>query len=83
MSQVRQFRDVRPEAPSPLAGLAASFAAVAAVFSVNIFVKPLDGILVGITNDAIHILDPSRSIGLTSNLWFPSPRSSCSPWSSR
>jgi aminobenzoyl-glutamate transport protein len=54
----------------PLAGLAASFAGVAAVFSVNIFVKPLDGILVGITNDAIHILDPSRSIGLTSNLWF-------------
>lgn len=54
----------------PLAGLAASFAGVAAVFSVNIFIKPLDGILVGITNDAIHILNPNRSIGLTSNLWF-------------
>ncbi len=54
----------------PLAGLAASFAGVAAVFSVNIFVKPLDGILVGLTNDAIHLLNPNRSISLTSNLWF-------------
>ena len=54
----------------PLAGLAASFAGVAAVFSVNILVKPLDGILVGITNDAIHLLDSSVSIGLTANFWF-------------
>jgi len=54
----------------PLAGLAASFAGVAAVFTVNILVKPLDGILVEITNDAIAILDPSRSISLTSNFWF-------------
>lgn len=54
----------------PLAGLAASFAGVAAVFSVNILIKPLDGILTGITNDAIHILDPSRSIDLTANFWF-------------
>lgn len=37
----------------PLAGLAASFAAVAAVFSVNVLIKPLDGILTEITNDAI------------------------------
>jgi aminobenzoyl-glutamate transport protein len=54
----------------PLAGLAATFSAVAAVFTVNVFVKPLDGILVGITNDAIHILNPNHSISLTSNLWF-------------
>jgi aminobenzoyl-glutamate transport protein len=54
----------------PLAGLAASFAGVAAVFSVNILVKPLDGILVGITNDAIHLTNPGLSISLTSNLWF-------------
>ena len=39
----------------PLAGLAASFAGVAAVFTVNILIKPLDGILTGITNDAIHL----------------------------
>lgn len=54
----------------PLAGLAASFAGVAAVFSVNILIKPLDGILVGITNDAIHLTDPTRSVGLAGNLWF-------------
>ena len=34
---------------NPLAGLAASFAGVAAVFSVNMFPKPLDGILVGLS----------------------------------
>jgi aminobenzoyl-glutamate transport protein len=54
----------------PLAGLAASFAGVAAVFTVNILIKPLDGILTGITNDAIHLLNPSMSIDLTANFWF-------------
>lgn len=54
----------------PLAGLAASFAGVAAVFTVNILVKPLDGILTGITNDAIHLLNPNLSIDLTANFWF-------------
>jgi aminobenzoyl-glutamate transport protein len=55
---------------NPLAGLATSFAAVSAVFSVNILVKPLDGILTGITNDAIHLINPSQSISLTANWWF-------------
>ncbi len=54
----------------PLAGLAASFAGVAAVFSVNILIKPLDGILTEITNDAIALTDPSRSIDLSANFWF-------------
>ncbi|GEN12039.1 aminobenzoyl-glutamate transport protein [Myxococcus fulvus] len=54
----------------PLAGLAASFAGVASVFTVNILIKPLDGILTEITNDAIHILNPERSIDLTANFWF-------------
>ncbi|WP_208722902.1 AbgT family transporter [Corallococcus llansteffanensis] len=54
----------------PIAGLAASFAGVASVFSVNILIKPLDGILTGITNDAIHILNPAISIDLTANFWF-------------
>ena len=54
----------------PLAGLAASFAGVAAVFSVNILIKPLDGILTGITNDAIHLMNPALSIDLTANFWF-------------
>jgi len=51
----------------PLAGLAASFAGVAAAFGVNILIKPLDGILTGITNDAIHLLNPALSIDLTAN----------------
>jgi aminobenzoyl-glutamate transport protein len=55
---------------NPLAGLAASFAAVSAVFSVNILIKPLDGILTGITNDAIHLMNPSVSVALTANFWF-------------
>jgi aminobenzoyl-glutamate transport protein len=55
---------------NPLAGLAASFAAVSAVFSVNIIVKPLDGILTGITNDAIHLMNPNLSVSLTSGFWF-------------
>jgi aminobenzoyl-glutamate transport protein len=55
---------------NPLAGLAASFAAVASVFSVNILIKPLDGILQGITNDAIHLMNPALSISLTANFWF-------------
>src|SRR5215813_10721246 len=54
----------------PLAGLAASFAGVAAVFSVNILVKPLDAILTGITNDAISLVNPAGSISLMANLWF-------------
>lgn len=60
----------------PLAGLAASFAGVAAVFSVNILIKPLDGILTGITNDAIHLMDPSRSISRPIS-GSPARRSSC------
>jgi aminobenzoyl-glutamate transport protein len=54
----------------PLAGLALGFASVAAAFTVNMFIKPLDAVLVEFTNDAIHMVDPNRSIGLASNLWF-------------
>src|SRR5262249_29673758 len=54
----------------PLAGLAAGFAGVAAAFGVNFFVKPIDGILAEMTNDAIHIVDPSKTIDLTANFYF-------------
>lgn len=54
----------------PLAGLAAGFASVAGAFTVNMLVKPLDAILTEFTNDAIHIVNPSVSIGLTATLWF-------------
>ncbi|WP_407664113.1 AbgT family transporter [Microvirga alba] len=54
----------------PLAGLAAAFAAVASAFAVNILIVPIDGILTEVTNDAIHLLNPSISIDLTANVWF-------------
>jgi len=54
----------------PLAGLALGFAAVAGAFTVNMLIKPLDAVLVEFTNDAIRLVDPTKTIGLTSNLWF-------------
>lgn len=54
----------------PHAGLALGFAAVAGAFTVNMLIKPLDAVLVEFTNDAIHLVDPTKSIGLASNLWF-------------
>jgi aminobenzoyl-glutamate transport protein len=54
----------------PIAGLALGFAAVAGAFTVNMLIKPLDAVLVEFTNDAAHLVDPNRSIGLTSNIWF-------------
>ncbi|MFO0911629.1 MAG: AbgT family transporter [Pirellulales bacterium] len=54
----------------PLAGLSAAFAGVAAAFGANFLVKPIDGILAEMTNDAIHIVDPARSIDLTANFYF-------------
>jgi len=55
---------------NPLAGLAAAFAGVAAAFGANFLVKPIDGILAEMTNDAIHLLDPTKSIDLTANFYF-------------
>jgi aminobenzoyl-glutamate transport protein len=54
----------------PLAGLAAAFAGVAGVFGVNFLIVPLDGILTEITNDAIHLLNPTHSIDLAANFYF-------------
>ena len=54
----------------PIAGLAAAFAGVAAVFGVNLIITPIDGVLTEITNDAIHLLNPGYSIYLTANLYF-------------
>ena len=54
----------------PLAGLAAAFSGVAAVFGVNFLIVPIDPILTEITNDAIHLLNPTHSIDLTANFYF-------------
>ncbi|QMU75989.1 AbgT family transporter [Streptacidiphilus sp. PB12-B1b] len=54
----------------PLAGLAAAFAGVGAGFGLNAVTTPADGIVTEITNEAIHLVDPGRSIGLTADLYF-------------
>lgn len=54
----------------PLAGLALGFAAVASAFTVNMLIKPLDAVLVEFTNDAIQLVEPGKTIGLASNIWF-------------
>lgn len=55
---------------NPIAGLALGFAAVAAAFTVNMLIKPVDAVLVEFTNDAARLVNPDASIGLASNLWF-------------
>lgn len=59
----------------PLAGLAAAFAAVAATFGVNFLIVPIDGVLAEMTNDAIHMVDPNKSIPITANFYFGIPSS--------
>ncbi|HLG79538.1 MAG TPA: AbgT family transporter [Bradyrhizobium sp.] len=54
----------------PIAGLAVGFAAVAGAFNVNMIIKPLDAVLTEITNDAIHMVNPTISLDLTANLLF-------------
>ena len=54
----------------PLAGLAAAYAGVSAAFGVNILIKPSDGILTEVTNEAIALVDPNLAIGITANLYF-------------
>jgi len=54
----------------PLAGLAAAFAAVGGGFGANILLKPIDGVLTEITNDAIRLLNPTLKIDLAANLYF-------------
>lgn len=54
----------------PLAGIAAAFAGVSAVFAVNILITPLDGMLTEVTNEAIGLVAPGRTISITANLWF-------------
>ena len=54
----------------PLAGLAAAFSGVAAVFLVNLFVTPTDALLTEMTNDAIRLVNPTAEITIVSNLYF-------------
>jgi aminobenzoyl-glutamate transport protein len=54
----------------PLVGLAAAFSGVAAAFGANFLVKPIDGILAEMSNDAVKVVDPAQTIDLTANFYF-------------
>jgi aminobenzoyl-glutamate transport protein len=49
---------------NPIAGIAAAFAGVSAGFGVNFLITPVDGIVTEITNESIHLVDPSRTISV-------------------
>ncbi len=54
----------------PIAGVAAAYAGVSAAFAVNILPAPLDALLTEMTNEAIALVDPDRSITITANWYF-------------
>ncbi|WIY70711.1 AbgT family transporter [Aquidulcibacter paucihalophilus] len=53
----------------PLAGLAAGFAAVSGGYAGNLFPGAQDALLLGITEPAAHLIDPSYSVNIAGN-WF-------------
>jgi aminobenzoyl-glutamate transport protein len=55
---------------SPLAGVAAAFAGIAAGFSANLFIAASDAIMAGLTQPAAQILDPTYTVNPTCNWWF-------------
>lgn len=54
----------------PLAGLAAAFAGVSGGFSANLFPSSLDALLLGITQEAARLIDPSWSYVITDNYYM-------------
>ena len=54
----------------PLAGLAAAYAGVSAVFAVNILITPIDSLLTEITNEAIGLVPGGEPLSITANLYF-------------
>lgn len=53
----------------PLAGMAAGFAGVAAIFAANMLITPIDSMLTEITNEAIALAGGSP-ISITANFYF-------------
>ena len=53
----------------PLAGLAAAFAAVSGGYAGNLFPGAQDALLLGITEPAARLIDPSYSVNIAGN-WF-------------
>jgi aminobenzoyl-glutamate transport protein len=55
---------------NPIVGMMASYAAVAGGFSANLVVNSLDVLLVGFTQSAANLLDPSFQVSPASNWYF-------------
>jgi aminobenzoyl-glutamate transport protein len=55
---------------SPLTGIAAVFAGVAAGFNANLLVTSLDPLLTSLTEPAARIIDPNHVVNPTCNWWF-------------
>ena len=55
---------------SPLAGIAAVVAGIAAGFSANLVITTLDPLLAGLTQLAAKFLDPNYQVAETANWWF-------------
>lgn len=54
----------------PLAGLAASFAAVSGGYSANVLISTLDPLLAGITEEAARLIDPTYTVHAAVNYYF-------------
>ncbi|MDP2214948.1 AbgT family transporter [Phenylobacterium sp.] len=54
----------------PVAGIAAAFAGVSGGFSANVFPGHLDALLLGITEPAARLLDPTWTANIAGNWWF-------------
>jgi aminobenzoyl-glutamate transport protein len=54
----------------PIAGISAAFAGVSGGFSANLLPGPLDALILGVTEPAAQLLDPSYSVNVAGNWWF-------------
>lgn len=54
----------------PIAGLSAAFAGVSGGFSANLFVGPIDALVVGIINDALASANIAYEVNVTANWYF-------------
>ncbi len=55
---------------NPLAGIAASFAAVSGGYSANLLLGTIDPLLAGLSEEAAHIIDPSYTVNPACNYYF-------------
>ncbi|MCC1496341.1 AbgT family transporter [Alcanivorax sp. 1008] len=55
---------------SPLTGIAVAFAGVSGGFSANLLLGPIDALLAGISTEAAHSIDPTKTVAAAANYWF-------------